>query len=129
MVMPFIIKLKQASAPTQIKLAYFEARPSWRDFASEIAGLFSISPNNVAVIFIHEAEGEFTLKNEEDLQSFYEVFNPSSGKIKFVVQDLQAPDCESASKRLSLPIIHHSSISPNHNRCLLVSRFQSIQGR
>lgn len=127
--MPFIIKLKKASAPTQTKLAYFEARPSWRDLASKIAGLFSISSNNVAVVFIHEAEGEFTLKNEEDLQSFYEVFDPSSGKIKFVVQDQQTPDCESASNRLSLPIIHYSSISPNYNRCLLVSGFQSIQGR
>jgi hypothetical protein len=126
--MPFIIKLKQASAPTQIKLACFEARPSWRDLASKIAELFSISSNNVAVIFIDE-EGEFTLKNEKDLQPFYKVFGPSSRKIKFVVQDLQAPDCESPSKRLSLPIIHYSSISPNHNRCLLVSGFQSIQGR
>jgi hypothetical protein len=72
--------------------ANFDARPSWGDLASKIAGLVSISSNNVALIFVHKAMGEFTLKNE--VQSSYEVFDPSSGTIKFVVQDLQTPDRE-----------------------------------
>ncbi len=59
----------------------FDAWPSWGDLASTIAWLFGISSNNVAVIFIHEAKGKSTLKNEEDLQYFYEVFDPSSGTI------------------------------------------------
>ena len=98
--MPFIVKLKKASASaelTQIILARFDARPSWGDLASKIAGEFSISSNNVGVVFLDEVEDIYiTLKNEQELQSFYELFDPSSGKIKFVVQDLQTPDCESA---------------------------------
>lgn len=112
--MPFVIKLKKASASadlTQTILARFDARPNWGNLASKIAEEFSISWNNVGVVFLDEVEGRLTLKNEQELQSFYEVFDPSSGKIKFVVQDLQTPDsdCESASN--PLPIIHHSSLS------------------
>jgi hypothetical protein len=128
--MPFVVKLKKASASaelTQTILARFDARPSWGDLASKFAEEFSISSNNVGVVFLDEVEGKLTLKNEQELRSFYEVFDPSSGKIKFVVQDLQTPDCESASNSLSLlPIIHHSSISPKDNLFCLVSEFQSI---
>ncbi|KAM6490570.1 hypothetical protein JOM56_013913 [Amanita muscaria] len=109
--MPFVVKLKKAGASaelTQIILARFDARPSWGDLASKIAEEFSISSNNVGVVFLDEAEGKLTLKNEQELQSFYEIFDPSSGKIKFVVQDLQTPDSPktisstwSASSKLS----------------------------
>ncbi|KAM6499475.1 hypothetical protein JOM56_004983 [Amanita muscaria] len=93
--MPFVVKLKKASASaelTQTILARFDARPSWGNLASKIAEEFSISSNNVGVVFLDEVKGKLTLKNEQELQSFYEVFDPSSGKIKFVVQDLQTPD-------------------------------------
>ncbi|KIL58347.1 hypothetical protein M378DRAFT_319083 [Amanita muscaria Koide BX008] len=92
--MPFVVKLKKASASaelTQTMLVRFDARPSWGDLASKIAEEFSISSNNVGVVFLDEV-CKLTLKNEQELQSFYEVFDPSSGKMKFVVQDLQTPD-------------------------------------
>ncbi len=98
--MPFVVKLKKASISelAQTILARFDARPSWGDLASKITEEFSISSNNVGVsVFLDEVEGKLSLKNEQELQSFYEVFDPPSGKIKFVVQDLQTPDCESAS--------------------------------
>ena len=123
-VMPFVVKLKKANAPTVV--ARFDARPSWGDLASTIAELFEISLNNVGVVFIDEAKEAHIITEEQYLQSFYEVFDPPE-KIKFVVQDLQTPDRESASNRLSLlPIIHHSSISQNHNHFHLASGFQSI---
>lgn len=122
--MPFVVKLKKANAPTVV--ARFDARPSWGDLASTIAELFEISFNNVGVVFIDEAKETHIITEEQYLQSFYEVFNPLE-KIKLVVQDLQTPDRESASNRLSLlRLIHHSSISQNHNHFHLVSGFQSI---
>lgn len=122
--MPFVVKLKKANAPTVV--ARFDARPSWGDLASTIAELFEISFNNVGVVFIDEAKEAHIITEEQYLQSFYEVFNPLE-KIKLVVQDLQTPDRESASNRLSLlRSIHHSSISQNHNHFHLVSGFQSI---
>ena len=122
--MPCVVKLKKANAPTV--LARFDARPSWGDLASTIAELFEISLNNVGVVFIDDAKEAHFITEEQYLQSFYEVFDPPE-KIKFVVQDLQTPDRESTSNRLSLlPIIHHSSISQNHNHFHLVSGFQSI---
>ena len=121
--MPFVVKLKKANAPTVV--ARFDARPSWGDLTSTIAEQFEISLNNVGVVFIDEAKEAHIITEEQYLQSFYEVFNPPE-KIKFVVQDLQTPDRESASNRLSLlPIIHHS-ISQNHNHFHLVSGFQFI---
>ena len=61
--MSFVIILKRAK-PTQARLVRFDAQPSWGDLTSKIA---EISLNNVAVIFIDEAEGELTLTNEQDL--------------------------------------------------------------
>jgi hypothetical protein len=92
--MPFVVKLKKANASTTF--ARFDARPSWGDLASEIAELFKISSNNVGVVFLDEDKEKYTITTEVQLQSFYEAFNPSSGKIKFVVQDLQTPDREFA---------------------------------
>jgi hypothetical protein len=100
----FVVRFKKPGASaklTQTILARLDARPSWGDLTSKIAEEFSISSNNVGVVFLDEVEGNFALKNKQDLQSFYHVFDPSSGKIKFVVQDLQTPDCESASNSLS----------------------------
>ncbi len=82
--MTFIFILQKVNDATA-RFANFHARPSWGELASKIARLYSISSNNVSLIFIHEARGTSTLKNEEDLQSFYDVFDPSSGTIKFVV--------------------------------------------
>ncbi|KAF8317523.1 hypothetical protein F5887DRAFT_1088745 [Amanita rubescens] len=87
--MPFIVKLKKANTLT---LARFDARPSWGDLASEIADLFRISSNHVGVVFIDEAKNAIILTKEQELQSFYKAFDPFSGKLKFVVQDLQNPD-------------------------------------
>ena len=129
--MPFVVKLKKASALAELTpqtiLAPFDTWPSWGDLTLKIAEEFSISSNNVGVVFLDKVDGKYTLKNEQDLQSFYDVFHPSSGKIKFVVQDLQTPDCESSIHcPYLLPIIHQSSISPRDNLCHLVSGFQSI---
>lgn len=90
MVTPIVFKLKRAKS-------ILDAQPNWGDLTSKIAKVFNISSNNVAVIFI-DAEGELLFTNEEELQSFYESsrFDLSYGNIKFVVLDLQTPDCESA---------------------------------
>jgi hypothetical protein len=40
---------------------------------------------------------DFTVEQEPDLQNFYEAHYLYSGKIKGIVQDLETPDCESAS--------------------------------
>ncbi|KAF8622421.1 hypothetical protein AX15_007032, partial [Amanita polypyramis BW_CC] len=109
--MPFVVKLKKASTSAELTrtiLARFDARPSWWNLTSKIAEEFSIPSNNVGVVFLDEVEGKITLKNEQELQSFYEVFDPSSGKIKFVVQDLQAPD---SSKTISSTSSASSNIS------------------
>lgn len=90
-----IAKLKKADLT---KLACFDAQPSWGDLASKIAELFRIeSAEKVGVNFIDGAGDVVPLINEQGLQWFYsEHFDQSSGKIKFVVEDLQVPDCESA---------------------------------
>jgi hypothetical protein len=92
------------------RLVSFDERPSWKVLALTIAQQFSISPNRVSVIFWTNSDGDITVEKERDLQSFYVVYNPSSGKIKGIVQDLQAPDRESASNWLSLLSTYHSPL-------------------
>ena len=88
------IKLKKANASA--RLVYFDAQPSWGDLASKIANLFNIPPKNIGVAFVDKAKNAVTLTNEQELQRFYKSLDQSSEEIKFVVQDLQTPDGESA---------------------------------
>ena len=99
--MSFIFKLKKPN-DASARLVFFNERPSWEVLALTIAQRFSIPSNHVSVIFRTNLDGDITVEKEGDLQSFYEVYNPSSGKIKGIVQDLQTPDRESASNWLSL---------------------------
>jgi hypothetical protein len=95
--MGFKFKLKKADAPTQ--LTPFDMRPNWKDLASKIASLFHISSpdsDDVAVAFVDKRNVE-TVKNEDELQRFY-VQHPYDKDVKFVVQDLKAPDSECASR-------------------------------
>ena len=87
-------KLKKADASTQH--ANFHEQPSWRDLASEIALLFNIPLDHVGVAFIGNDKDTITLHNEHGLQRFYTSLDQFSGVIKFVVQDLAAPDSECA---------------------------------
>ncbi|KAF8337705.1 hypothetical protein F5887DRAFT_1078160 [Amanita rubescens] len=93
--MPFIFILKKPNATT-VRLVSFDERPSWEVLALTIAEDFSISPNDVSVIFPPDSNGDITVEKEGNLQSFYEVYNPPSGKFKGIVQDLQAPDPQDA---------------------------------
>ena len=94
--MPLVpFKLKKANTP--VRLAHFDVQPSWGDLASKISSLFNIPLKDVGVAFFDKAKDVVTLTNEQDLQYFYKSFDQSSEEIKFVVQDLQTPDGESAS--------------------------------
>jgi hypothetical protein len=95
-------KLKKANTPA--RLAHFDARPHWEDLASKIANLFNTPPKDIGVAFIDKAKDAVTLTNDQELQDFYQSFDQSSGEIKFVVQDLQTPDGESAFSRFCLTI-------------------------
>ena len=96
--MGYEFKLKKADAPTQ--LTGFDKRPNWKDLASKIASLFNISsPDNVGIAFVDKCRVE-TVNDEVELQRFYSQ-HPYDNDIKFVVQDLEAPDSECAN----LPLI------------------------
>jgi len=90
----FSFKLKKANDPT--RLADFDAPPSWEDLALKISKLFDIPAKDVGVAFVDKAKGAVTLTNDQELQQFYKHLDQSSEEIKFVVQDLQTPDGESA---------------------------------
>jgi hypothetical protein len=93
--MPFIpFKLRKANAPS--RFAHFDGQPSWADLASKITQLFIIPPDRVGIAFITKDKEPAILSNEQDLQLFYGSLDQSSEEIKFIVQDLQTPDCESA---------------------------------
>jgi hypothetical protein len=90
--MSFLVKLKKANA-LNIGL-YFDTLPDWRVLAKHIEEQYSVSPENINLDFLKDGRIS-RITNEQDLQNFYEQHDHSSKKIKFVVQDLQAPDCES----------------------------------
>jgi hypothetical protein len=93
--MPFIpFKLKKANAPS--RFAHFDEQPSWDDLASKIGQLFNIPSDRIGVAVIAKDKEPDILANEQDLQLFYKFLDQSSQEIKFVVQDLQTPDRESA---------------------------------
>ena len=102
--MPFIpFKLKKANTPS--RFAHFDEKPSWADLASKISQLFNIPTDRVGVAFIAKDKDPDILANEQDLQLFYKFLDKSSQEIKFVVQDLQTPDRESAFRSFfSIPI-------------------------
>lgn len=95
--MSYQFKLKKADAPTQ--LTGFDKRPNWKELASKIANLFHISsPDNVGIAFVDKRTVE-TINDEDDLREFYSQ-HPYDTDVKFVVQDLQAPDRECAFRCL-----------------------------
>jgi fumarate hydratase class II len=63
------------------------------DLASKIADLFNIPLKSLSSTKPKDA---VTLTNKQELQGFYKSLDQSSEEIKFVVQDLQTPDGESA---------------------------------
>jgi Wiskott-Aldrich syndrome protein len=87
--MAMSLKLKQANAPSRV--AGFDGQPSWNDLASKITHLFNIPLDRVGVAFVDEAGEPVILTDEQGLQDFYKDYQ-SSGKVEFVVQDLQTPD-------------------------------------
>jgi hypothetical protein len=89
--MRYNFKLKKADAPTH--LLGFDEWPHWKDLASKIASLFQFySPDSVGVAFVDKHRVE-TVNDENELQRFY-AQHPFDDDIKFVVQDLKAPDSE-----------------------------------
>lgn len=94
--MPFIpFTFRKVNAPT-IR-AYYDGLPSWEYLASEMAKLFHIPQDRIGVAFVDKVNGAVTLTNTDGLQTFYESLDQSPEEIKFVVQDLEHPDGESAS--------------------------------
>jgi hypothetical protein len=85
-------KLKKAGAST--RHANFDGNPSWGYLASVISRLFDVPLNRVGVAFIDENKNATSLANEQELQNFYNSLGHSPEVIKFVIQDLTAPDGE-----------------------------------
>ena len=116
MAMPFgFFKFKKNNAPTRI--AEFDAQPSWGDLASKIAQLFNIPLKDIGVAYFDKAKDAVTITNEQELQRFYkspklDQFVEDLQEIKFVMQDLQTPDGESAFSRffLAIPLVLASSL-------------------
>lgn len=123
--MPFIpFKLKKANTPS--RFAHFDEQPSWADLASKISQLFNIPSDRIGVAFITKDKEPDILANERDLHLFYKFLDQSSQEIKFVVQDLQTPDRESAFSLFfflnthqplvyfppPISLIHHHFIQP-----------------
>jgi hypothetical protein len=93
--MVLVFKLKKANAPS--RLAVFDVPPSWEQLASRITQYFDIPLGDVGVAFVDENKETVVLVDEQELQYFYKSFFQSAQeKIKFVVQNLQTPDGESA---------------------------------
>ena len=89
--MSFLVKLKKANT-LNIHL-YFDTLPDWGVLAKNIEEQYSVPPENLNLDF--PKDGHISrITNEQDLQNFYEQHDHSSKKIKFVVQDRLAPDCE-----------------------------------
>jgi len=76
------------------KHADFPENPSWGDLASMITQLFNIPPAHIGVAFIDKDKNTISLANNQELQGFYHSLYHSPQVIKFVVQDLTAPDGE-----------------------------------
>jgi len=156
--MPFIpFKFKKANALT--RLADFDTQPTWGGLASKIAELFDIPRKDIGVAYVDKYKNPITLSNKQDLQRFYKSLDQSSEEIKFVVQDLRAPDGESTFSFVPPPpvyflpvsyittrshslsrscvfmtirtwsVIYHCSISRKYNHINLVNGFQSIKER
>ncbi len=90
----FDVKLKKANDRTEI--AHFNAPPGWEELAWTIFHKFDVSPENLIVGYIDQTKEAVFLANDEELQDCYKNVDLSSRKIKFVVEDQQTPDCESA---------------------------------
>jgi len=58
--------------------------------------LFDVPLDHVGVAFIDEDKNTISLTNEQELQGFYHSLDHSPEVIKFIVQDLTAPDGECA---------------------------------
>ncbi len=80
--------------PTELKISSQAQQLSHRIDLLPIADSFGILEENIS--FIDQDKDTIPLTNDVELKHFFEHFDQVSGGIKFVVQDLQAPDRESA---------------------------------
>jgi len=94
-----VVKLKTTNASESARLAHFYGPPSWPDLSSKVAEMFGVPLQDVCFAYVDKARVSVTLRNDQDLQHFYQSLE-SSEEIKLVVQDLRAPDGESAFKHL-----------------------------
>jgi len=86
---PILIKLKKAN--TLARLIHFSVLLSWHNLFSEITNIFQIPLKEISVTYTDSK----TLCNNQDLHHFSKSLQPFE-KIKFVIQNLQTPDTESA---------------------------------
>jgi len=86
---PILIKLKKANTLT--RLTHFSVLLSWHNLFLEITNIFQIPLKEIGVTYTDSK----TLCNNQDLHHFSKSLQPFE-KIKFVIQDLQTPDTESA---------------------------------
>ncbi len=93
---PLIALFGVGSSPSCIShVISSQAQPlSHRIDLLPIADSFGILEENIS--FIDQDKDTIPLTNDVELKHFFEHFDQVSGGIKFVVQDLQAPDRESA---------------------------------
>jgi hypothetical protein len=87
-------KFKKTNAPA--RLAHFDAQPSWGDLASKIAKLFDTPPKTLVSLSSTKPKTQSLSPTTKSFRISTSHFNQSSEEIKFVVQDLQTPDRESA---------------------------------
>jgi len=85
---PFIL-----NKADQIKIATFDERPNWLDFATKVASSLKIPIGRVGIIS-KKNDSNSILHNDEELQRFYESLDGSSQIIEFVAKDLLVPDGE-----------------------------------
>ena len=83
----FILKMAD-----QTEIATFDERPNWLDLATKIASSLKIPIGRVGVI--GRENDNIILRNDEELQRFYESSDKSSQIIEFVAKDLLTPDGE-----------------------------------
>jgi hypothetical protein len=115
------IKLKKVNDST--RFAHFPTLPSFLELATAIFEIFQIPPEDVGLAFVDKDNNLVILTNDPDLQEFYNLQH--SEEIKFVVQNLQNPDCALDSSRLLA--LHFSLISTCHDHFNLVITSQSVR--
>ncbi|KIM76440.1 hypothetical protein PILCRDRAFT_12859 [Piloderma croceum F 1598] len=87
-----LIQFKLKKADTSTRHANFNENPSWGYLSSVISQLFNIPLHHVGVAYINKHKNAKSLANKQELQGFYDSLSHPSEVIKFIVQDLMAPD-------------------------------------